>query len=137
MDKKPNGKARMNTPRRSPVSDYTVRLLLLLSTKDPAGITVTKSQGFPEVPDFDLADIPTSDIYRRVSNRLKVLVGLTPMHYRSPMVGETAFAVEKCGYIAEVEFHDNAADPWLQLRCKPATFPPKDSLLSPRQHSPL
>jgi len=98
-----------------PVTKYVSQLLLWLSKRGPMEVTFTKSQGFPVAPVADLAD---ADLYRRVTNRLKLMTRITPMQYPAPVTGEFIFAVGQQGYVAKVEIHDEAPDPWFHIRCK-------------------
>ena len=107
----------MEPPKRGPISGYVSRLLLSLSRSEPPEMILSESQGLPEV--FD-CDVSTAGGYGRVRNRLKVMAAVTPTWYQAPVAGRIVFAVNDCGYIAEVEFHDYATDPWLSLRCKSA-----------------
>jgi len=102
--------------------------LLLLSRQVPAEIILRSSQQLPELLNFDVS---TAGGYARVSNRLKVMANVIPMRHRTSVSGEFHFWVNGSGFVAHVEFHDEALDPWLQIRCKMSTLPSPN----PRHHA--
>ncbi len=106
----------MEEPQCSPVSRYLTDLFLELVKSGTCELVLTRSAGLPDLG--ERVKIP-EDGFRRVTNRLKVLAGITPMKYSVAQVGAVEIQVGKRKFIITMEFHDYAEDPFATLHLIP------------------